>query len=143
MSDKTNRGWLILSSLAGIVVGVVALLWTGMSALALVYVIGAYAITLGIISLGGAFWLPLPNDGRLVLSLIGLASILVGIAMIAEPGAGALALLALIAAFALTNGSFELVAAVGGERLLKRRARAFMEAHEPQTGATATPSPSH
>ena len=54
-----GRGWLVLSSLAGIAVGVIVFLWTDMSALALLYVIGAYAITLGIIAVGGAFWLPL------------------------------------------------------------------------------------
>src|SRR5262245_10270352 len=43
---KQGRGWLVVSSLAGIVVGVLVFFWTDMSALALLYVIGAYAITL-------------------------------------------------------------------------------------------------
>jgi len=39
--DMQGRGWLVVSSLASIAVGVLVFLWTGMSALALLYVIGA------------------------------------------------------------------------------------------------------
>ena len=41
----------------------------------------------------------------------------------AKPGAGALAVLALIAAFALVTGVSELVVAIGGEKLLERKAK--------------------
>jgi uncharacterized membrane protein HdeD (DUF308 family) len=44
---KQGRGWLVVASLAGIAVGVLVFLWTDMSALALLYVIGAYAIASG------------------------------------------------------------------------------------------------
>jgi uncharacterized membrane protein HdeD (DUF308 family) len=43
--SKGERGWLILSGLAGIGIGVMVLFWTNISALALLYVIGTYAIT--------------------------------------------------------------------------------------------------
>src|SRR3989442_11906941 len=48
-TTKQGRGWLAVSSLLGVAVGVMVLLWTGISALALLYVIGAYAVALGII----------------------------------------------------------------------------------------------
>ncbi len=115
-----GRGWLVLSGLAGIAVGVLVFLWTGMSALALLYVIGAYAIVLGIIGAIGAFSLPLGGGDRALLLLAGLVSILFGIVMFAKPGDGALVLLALIAAFALVRGIGELVVAFGGQRLLER-----------------------
>jgi uncharacterized membrane protein HdeD (DUF308 family) len=38
-----ERGWLVFSGLLGVAVGVMVLLWTSMSALALLYVIGAYS----------------------------------------------------------------------------------------------------
>jgi len=113
-----GRGWLVLSSLAGIVVGVLVFLYTDMSALALLYVIGAYAITLGIFAIWGAFAAPLDRDDSIMLGLTGVVSILFGIAMIAEPGAGALVLLALIAAYMLVIGVAELAIAIGGKRLL-------------------------
>jgi uncharacterized membrane protein HdeD (DUF308 family) len=131
-SAQNGRGWLIVSSLAGIAVGVLVFFWTGMSALALLYVIGAYAITLGVISIGGAFWLPVPGSDRLLLTLAGCVSILFGIVMFAKPGAGALTLLALIAAYALILGVIEVAVAIGGERLLKRGLKPLAASGEPQ-----------
>ncbi len=113
-----ERGWLIVSSLLGIAVGVTALLWTGISALALLYVIGAYAIALGIIAIGGAFWLPIDGGDTALMSLSGVVSILFGIVIFTRPGTGALVTLALIAAFALVAGVTQLTVAIGGKRLL-------------------------
>jgi membrane protein len=121
-----GRGWLVLSSLASIAVGVLVFFWTDMSALALLYVIGAYAITLGIISIGGAFWLPLDGGDRALLTVTGIVSIVFGIVMFAKPGDGALVLLALIAAYALIVGISELVVAIGGKRLFERALRSYV-----------------
>ena len=115
-----GRGWLVVYSLAGIVVGVLVFLYTDMSALALLYVIGAYAIALGVIIIGGAFWLPLPSGDRILLTLAGALGILFGVVMFAKPGDGALVLLSLIAAYSLVVGVAELVVAIGGERLLPK-----------------------
>jgi len=125
---QAGRGWLVVSSLAGIVVGVLVFLRTDMSALALLYVIAAYAIAFGIITIGGGFWLPLDTGDRLLLTLAGFLSILFGIVMFADPGAGALAVLALIAAYALIIGFTELTVAIGGERVLKRWLQPLMPA---------------
>lgn len=130
---KGGRGWLILSSLAGIAVGVLVFFWTGMSSFALLYVIGAYAIVLGVITIGGAFWLPISGGDSALLVLTGLLSILFGIVMFVEPGAGALAVLALIAAYALVIGVTELVAAIGGERVVKRALGTFPSPAKAQT----------
>jgi uncharacterized membrane protein HdeD (DUF308 family) len=115
---REGRGWLVLSSLASIAVGVVVFFWTNMSALALLYVIGAYAVLLGIFAIWGAFSAPLDREDSIVLGLTGVVSILFGIVMFAEPGAGALVLLALIAAYMLVIGAAELTVAIGGKRLL-------------------------
>ena len=112
-----ERGWLILSGLLGIAVGIVVLVWPSISALALLYVIGAYAVALGIIAVGGAFWLPIGGGDTALMILSGLVSILFGIVIFAQPGDGALVTLALIAAFLLVTGITELVVAIGGERL--------------------------
>ncbi len=115
---KGERGWLVLSSLLGIAVGVMVLVWPSISALALLYVIGAYAIALGIIAVGGAFWLPIDGGDTALMILSGMVSILFGIVIFSRPGAGALVTLALIAAFALATGITEVVVAIGGERLV-------------------------
>src|SRR6476660_6761881 len=115
--EQSERGWLILTSLLGIAVGIIVLVWPSISALALLYVIGAYAIALGIIAVGGAFWLPIDGGDTALMILGGLVSILFGVVIFAKPGDGALVTLALIAAFALVNGITELVVAIGGKRL--------------------------
>jgi uncharacterized membrane protein HdeD (DUF308 family) len=132
---KQGRGWLVVSSLLGISVGLVALVWTGISALALLYVIGAYAIAFGIITIGGAFYLPIDGTDSALFVLGGLASILFGIVMFAKPGDGALVLLALIAVFALVTGISEVVAAIGGKRLLERGANNTSLGRKPRTSS--------
>jgi len=114
-----ERGWLILSGLLGIAVGIVVLVWPSISALALLYVIGAYAVGLGIIAVVGAFWLPIDGGDTALMILGGLVSILFGIVIFAKPGDGALVTLALIAAFALVNGITEFIVAIGGKRLVE------------------------
>src|SRR5262249_33479037 len=89
---------------------------TGMSALALLYVIGAYAIVIGLAEIYAAFVLPLSGGDGALLGLTGVLSIAFGVVMFAKPGAGALALLALIAAYAIIIGLAELVVAIGGKR---------------------------
>jgi uncharacterized membrane protein HdeD (DUF308 family) len=132
---KEGRGWLVLASLAGIATGVLVFFWTDMSALALLYVIGAYAIAFGVITVGGAFWLPLDSGDRILLTLTGFLSILFGVVMFAKPGDGALVLLALIAAYSLVIGVAELAVAIGGRRVLS--------AFAPKDRGPAKTQPSH
>jgi len=132
---KQGRDWLAVSSVASIVVGVVVFFFTDMSALALLYVIGAYAITLGIITVGGAFWLPLDSGDRILLALAGLVSIVFGVVMFAKPDDGALVLLGLIAAYSLIVGFAELAVAIGGRRLLQRGSAEYLRPTGPQTSS--------
>src|SRR5262245_62894571 len=111
---KEGRGWFVLSSLLSIGIGVAVFFWTDMSALALLYVIGAYAIALGVFAIWGAFAAPLDREDSIVLGLTGVVSIVFGVVMFASPGDGALVLLALLAAYLLGNGVAELVVAIGG-----------------------------
>jgi uncharacterized membrane protein HdeD (DUF308 family) len=132
---KGERGWLVFSSLLGIAVGVVVLVWPNISALALLYVIGIYAVALGVIAVVGAFWLPIDGGDTALMILSGLVSIVFGIVIFAKPGAGALVTLALIAAFALVTGITEIVVAIGGKRLVEsdlKRAFAPPTSSKPQ-----------
>jgi uncharacterized membrane protein HdeD (DUF308 family) len=114
--------------------------WPGISALALLYVIGAYAVGLGILCVGASFRLPLDGRDTASMVLTGLVAIVFGIVIFTKPGAGALAVLALIAAFALVTGISELVVAIGGEKLLERKAKTFAP---PRRSLKTTPEPSH
>jgi uncharacterized membrane protein HdeD (DUF308 family) len=136
---REERGWLILRGLLGITVGVLVFAWPDISALALLYVIGAYAVAFGILCVGASFRLPLEGRDTASMILTGLVAIVFGIVMFAEPGTGALAVLGLIAAFALVTGLSELVVAVAGEKLLERKVKTFASRHQ----SLKTPEPSH
>ena len=120
---KEGRGWMLLSSVVGIAVGVAVLVWPDISALSLLYVIGAYAIATGVMLLGGAVWLPLKGGDSFMLTMSGIVAIVFGIVMFAKPGDGALVLLSLIAVFALVTGIAQLVVAIGGQRIVDRELR--------------------
>jgi uncharacterized membrane protein HdeD (DUF308 family) len=138
---KDERGWLIVSGLLGIAVGVLVFAWPNISALALLYVIGAYAIGLGILAIVGSFRLPLDGRDSAVMGLTGLMGIVFGIVIFAKPGAGALAVLALIAAFALVTGVGELVLAIGGEKIAERKLKKTFT--PPSTPSKRSVQPSH
>jgi uncharacterized membrane protein HdeD (DUF308 family) len=140
--QKDERGTLAVSGVLGVVVGTMVLVWPSISALALLYVIGAYAFALGILGVVAAFRLPLDGEDTALAVLTGLLSIVFGIVIFAKPGAGALAVLALIAAFALVLGVSELVVAIGGKKLVERRARKLLEPTT-TTRPKATPQASH
>jgi uncharacterized membrane protein HdeD (DUF308 family) len=127
-----ERGWLVFSGLLGIAVGIMVLVWPNISELALLYVIGAYAIVLGIVAVVGAFWLPIDGGDTALLILSGLVSIAFGVVMFAKPGDGALVTLALIAAFALVTGITELIVAIGGKRLAEYDLKRMFAPTKPQ-----------
>ena len=129
---SSGRGWLIFNSLLSIAVGVVVFWRTDMSALALLYVIGFYAIAIGVTEIIGAYWLPLSSGDRILLSLTGAISILFGIVMFAKPGDGALAVLGLIAAYLLIIGLVEVTVAIGGEKLVNRVMRSALTPRKTQ-----------
>jgi uncharacterized membrane protein HdeD (DUF308 family) len=120
-SVAEGRGWLVFKSLLDVALGVIVFVWPGMSALALLYVVGIYAVLLGIVTIVGAFSLPFSGGDSALLVLSGIVSIVFGVVMFAMPGTGALVLLAVIAAFALVTGVSELVVAIGGRRLVEKR----------------------
>jgi uncharacterized membrane protein HdeD (DUF308 family) len=107
-----RRAWLVIDGLLGVAVGVVVFVWPDLSALGLLYAIGAWAIALGIFELSLAFALPLSGGRALLVVLGGLLSIAFGVIMFAHPGAGAVALLSLIAAFALVTGIMQIAFAI-------------------------------
>jgi uncharacterized membrane protein HdeD (DUF308 family) len=132
-SIREDRGWLAFTSLLSLALGIAVLVWPSISALALLYVIGAYAVALGLFAVVGAFYLPLDGGDTALMIISGLVSILFGVVIFAKPGDGALVTLALIAAFALITGITELVVAIGGKRLVESQIkRSFASAANPQ-----------
>ena len=118
-ASKRERSWLTIISLFNVVLGLCVLVWPSISALALLYVIGAYAVVLGIGVVAAAVYLPIDGGDAALLVLTGVVSVIFGVVIFAKPGDGALVTLALIAAFALVTGFTELAVAIGGKRMVE------------------------
>jgi uncharacterized membrane protein HdeD (DUF308 family) len=134
---REDRGWLAFSSILSLALGIAVLVWPSISTLALLYVIGAYAVALGLFAVVGAFYVPLDGGDTALMILSGLVSILFGVVIFAKPGDGALVTLALIAAFALITGITELIVAIGGKRIVESQFKRSFAA------ATPKAQPSH
>jgi Uncharacterized conserved protein len=81
----------------------------GLTALALLYVIAAWAIVRGVFEIIAAIHLRKELENEWLLALSGLLSVALGVLLIAAPGAGALALLWWIGGFAIIAGILMIV----------------------------------
>lgn len=96
--------WLVVIGLLGIAVGAVAFLWPGLTAFALVVMIGAWAVAIGVLQIIGAIWLRHELEDEWLLIAAGILSVLFGTAILLKPSAGALALAWAIGTFAILTG---------------------------------------
>ena len=96
--------WLVVIGLVGIAAGTVAFLWPGLTAFALVIMIGAWAVAIGVMQIIGAIWLRHEIEDEWLLIAAGILSVLFGAAVLLKPGAGALALAWAIGTFAILSG---------------------------------------
>jgi uncharacterized membrane protein HdeD (DUF308 family) len=103
---------------AGIVFGLLTLFWPGITAVVLLFLVAAWAIVTGIAELVAAIRLRgvIRNEWFLVLTAV--ASLIFGILLVINPGAGLLALVWLVGAYALVFGVLMLLLAY---RLRSRR----------------------
>jgi uncharacterized membrane protein HdeD (DUF308 family) len=99
------RWWAVaLEGLIGVAVGVLAILWPGITAISLLYLIAAWAIITGIMEMVAAVRLRKEITGEWLLFLAGVLSVIAGIAIAFMPGPGAVAVVWTIAAYALVSG---------------------------------------
>ena len=113
-SDKRERRWwlFLLQGLAGIIVGIMAFVWPGITALVLLlYIIAAWAIVTGIFEVVAAVQLRKEIEGEWLLGLSGIASVVFGALLVGFPGAGALAVLWIIGAYSILFGTLLLILA--------------------------------
>lgn len=105
-AGREARWWLLLGEgILGVLAGIVALVWPGLTALALLYFVAAWAIVTGILKIVGAIRLRKEIEGEWALILGGALSVLFGVLLAVIPApAGILSLLWLIGAYAVAFG---------------------------------------
>lgn len=103
---KEHEHWwvLLLWGVVGIAVGVMTFVAPGVTAFALLFYIAIWAVATGVLQIVAAVRLRKEIAGEWLLALGGLASVVFGVLLMAQPGAGALALVWLIATYAVVFG---------------------------------------
>lgn len=104
-----GRGWAIFTGILGVIVGIIAIAWPGMSALALLYILGAWAIVTGVVDIAGAFVSGLKGGKRVWLIIVGVLSVAIGIVFFVYPVSGALAILWLVGIYLIVYGLLRIV----------------------------------
>jgi len=106
--NRTDRsghwGSMLLRGIVGILAGITAIGWPGITALALLYVIAAWAIVTGILEISAAIRLRKRIKHEWLEIVSGVVSVLFGLAVMAFPGAGILAVLWLVGSYAMAFG---------------------------------------
>ena len=101
---QEHRWLLALWGVLGIWVGVATFRTPGVTAVVLLFFMASWAIATGVLQIAAAIRLRKEIEGEWLLGLGGLASVLFGGFLMSRPGAGALAVLWVIAAYAVVYG---------------------------------------
>jgi uncharacterized membrane protein HdeD (DUF308 family) len=112
LQNREEHGWgvLLFEGILWILVGVVALVWPGITALAFLYLLAAWAIITGILEIIAPLSFPMSGGRGVLLVLAGLVSIVFGIVIASQPASGLLAVVWLIGFYAILFGILHLVA---------------------------------
>lgn len=113
MINSLARNWwaLVLRGVLAILFGIAAFVWPGLTILSLTFVFGFYALLDGIFALIAA-WSNRSHERWWVLLLEGLLGVAAGVIAFMSPGVTALALLSVIAVWAILTGVLEIMAAI-------------------------------
>jgi uncharacterized membrane protein HdeD (DUF308 family) len=120
-TDNDHRWGLLFEGIVGIGAGIVTFAWPEITALVLLYIIAVWALLTGILELVAAVRLRrvINNEWWLVLS--GIASVLFALVLLAMPTAGAVAVVWLIAIYAIVFGVLMLGLALRLHGMSQRR----------------------
>ena len=109
-SSRYGRSWaLIVEGLVGIAAGVLTFFWPGITALALVWFIAAWAVVTGVFEIAAAIRLRRVLTGEWLLMVSGLLSIVFGGLVFAFPAAGAVGIAWVLGAYAAATGAILIV----------------------------------
>ena len=118
--------WTIVQGVVSVLAGVIALIWPGLTALALLFVVAFWAIVLGIAEIGGAFASRRSGSTAWGWTLAaGILNVIFGVLLLIWPASGILTLIWLVGIFTLASGIALIVLAFRVRSVTKSTADAF------------------
>jgi len=108
---KERWGAMLFEGIIGIVAGAIAVMWPGIGALALTYLVAGWALATGALEIAAAIRLRKIMAGEWLLMIAGILSIVLAVLVAAFPGVGALTIVWWLGAYALAYGVISLVLA--------------------------------
>ncbi len=108
-TDIPGWGLLLFEGILGILAGAIALVFPGITALAFLYLLAAWAIITGILEFIAPLSFPMSTGRAVLMALAGVLSVVFGILIAAQPAAGLLAVVWLIGVYAIVFGIMYIV----------------------------------
>ena len=121
MVTHLARDWWLLTirGVAGIVFGVGAFVWPGITLAALVLLFGSYVLVDGIFAVAAGIRMRQQLDRWWLVVLEGVAGIVLGVLTFLSPGGTVLVLVSFIAAWSIITGMLEIATAVRMRKLIE------------------------
>ncbi len=112
-APKGYRGWvwLLVSGVSGVIIGLITFFMPGVTAVVLLYYVIAWLVVTGVMQVIAGIRLRKEISGEFFLITGGILSVLLGLYFLVNPGAGALAFIWLIGAYALVFGVVMMITA--------------------------------
>jgi len=104
LESHERWGAFLLEGIAGIAAGLLTMAWPAITAVWLIYLIGAWAVVTGVFEIIAAVKLRKHFAGEWLLALTGVASLIFGVVIMAAPLAGALVIAIWVGAYAFVFG---------------------------------------
>ena len=130
---RGSRAWLFVRGIAGILTGIIAAVWPGITALALLWVIALWAMMTGVLEIVAAFQLRTEMRHERLLALSGALSVLFGVLLVVWPAAGVLTLIVLIGVAAIAFGITLLMLGLRLRQVRRHDPAAAGHRHRPAT----------
>ena len=103
-ADYRGWVWLLVSGLAGVVIGILAFFWPGVTAVVLLYYVMAWLIVTGAFQVMAGIRLRKEITGEFWLILGGALAVIMGVYLMMNPAVGLLAVLWLLGFYAIVFG---------------------------------------
>jgi uncharacterized membrane protein HdeD (DUF308 family) len=101
---KGQRAPLVVAAVFGLLAGILALLWPGLTVLVFTLLVGGWAIVTGVMEIVAAIRMRKQIEGEWLTIVSGVLSVLFGVLVVIWPGSGALTVALLIGIYAIAAG---------------------------------------